>query len=224
MMNTPELILGGGVRGIALGVLVMENAGGTDDADILKRRKQELVASLREQYGSLGRAALKALHPMDVFTAYYRKFGYTYHVLPQLESVLRGKDIPDVLPPVAAMFMAELKNQLLTAGHDADKIAPPLTLLKSTGNELMASLSGKDVTTVPGDFMVSDREGVISAILRGCDSRTAVTPSTRNVLYTVYAPEGIARELVRHHLDDIEAYVRLYAEAPVTVLKEVYGV
>ena len=223
-MNLPELVFGGEVRGVCLGLLAIENAGGPDRAGALKRQKQALEASLRDAYGQLERPALKTLHPMDVFAAYYRKFGYTYHVLPQLESVLRGKEIPSILPPVTAMFMAELKNTLLTAAHDLDRLVPPLTLSRSTGDEILPSLSGKDTPTVPGDLMVSDGEGVISAILRGSDRRTAVMAETKNVLYTVYAPEGIERELVRQHLDNIEAYVGSYAEAPVTALKAVYGV
>ena len=222
-MKYPELMIDGTARGVLLGVLAVENAGGAAYKDGLIQRRHALEAELRERYGQLDRAALKALHPMDVYAAYYKRFGYTYHVLPQLESVLKGKDIPDVLPPVAAMFMAELRNMVLTAGHDLDRLVLPLTLAASTGKEILPSLSGRAVLTVPGDFMVSDREGVVSAVLRGCDRRTAVTAETKNVLYTAYAPEGIGRDLVLRHLDDIESYVRTYADAPATVIKEVYG-
>jgi DNA/RNA-binding domain of Phe-tRNA-synthetase-like protein len=222
-MRDIQIELTGAGPGMTLGVLAVENAAGTDNGT-LKEAKRDLEAALREQYGSRPRAELKALHPMDVYVAYYKRFGYTYHVLPQLESVAGGKEIPGVLPSVAAMFMAELKNMMLTAGHDLDKIAGPLTLCVSTGQEVMPTLSGKDAATIPGDFMVTDREGVISAILRGCDARTSITASTKNVIYTAYAPPGIDAALVRHHLDDIEASVRLYSDSPVTLLKEVYSV
>jgi DNA/RNA-binding domain of Phe-tRNA-synthetase-like protein len=159
---------------------------------------------------------------MDVYVAYYKKFGYTYHVLPQLESVAQGKDIPDVLPPVTAMFMAELKNMVLTAGHDLDKLVPPLRLARSTGNEVMPTLSGKELLPVQGDYMITDREGVISAILRGCDARTAMSAETKNVVYTAYAPAGIDPELVSKHLDDIVEYIRLFSDAPVIILKKLF--
>ena len=221
-MMTPVLEVSNAVHGMTLGVLAVQNAGGPDPEGRLKRLRQELELSLREKYGQTDRAALKATPPLDVYIAYYKKFGYTYHVLPQLESVARGKSIPDALPPVAAMFMAELKNMLLTAGHDLDKLVGPLTLARAAGDELMPAMSGKDVMMVAGDCMVTDREGVISAILRGCDRRTVITGATKNVLYTVYAPEGTGQEPVRRHLDDIESYIRAYAEAPVTLLKEIY--
>jgi DNA/RNA-binding domain of Phe-tRNA-synthetase-like protein len=208
--------------GMAIGVLAIRNIAGTDSGT-LKQNKQALEEELRKRYGLMARGEMKSLHPMDVYVAYYKKFGYTYHVLPQLESIVRGKDIPDVLPAVAAMFMAELKNMLLTAGHDLDKVVLPLRLMRSSGNEIMPALSGKDVTTVREDYMISDREGVISAILRGCDARTAMTGDTRNVIYTAYAPDGIDTVLIRRHLDDIEAYIRMMSKAPETLMKEVYN-
>jgi DNA/RNA-binding domain of Phe-tRNA-synthetase-like protein len=208
--------------GMTLGVLALGNIGGIDNSG-LKRAKEALEGAMREKYGQMTRAELKSLHPMDVYISYYKKFGYTYHVLPQMESILRGKDIPNVLPPVAAMFMAELKNMLLTAGHDLDKIVLPLRLTQSVGNEIMPTLSGRDVATVQGDYMITDQKGVISAILRGCDARTAISETTKNVLYTVYVPAGIDKECIRNHLDDIEAYVRSFSKAPEIILKEIYS-
>lgn len=206
---------------VSLGVLVMLNAGGASD-DGLAPAREALEASLRGHYGTRSRAELKALQPMDAFVAYYKKFGYTYHVLPQLESVVKGRDIPAVQPLVAAMFMAELKNMLLTAGHDLDKVEQPMRLQVSTGQETLVSLGGKEAMTVPGDLMVTDRSGVLSAVLRGADARTAITGETQNVVYTVYAPAGIEPALVRAHLDDIEAYVRLAAPGAVTEVKDIY--
>jgi DNA/RNA-binding domain of Phe-tRNA-synthetase-like protein len=213
--------LDGQYGAISLGVLVMRNTGGASDAGLAPAR-EALEASLRGRYGTLSRAELKALEPMDAFVAYYKKFGYTYHVLPQLESVVKGRDIPAVQPLVAAMFMAELKNMLLTAGHDLDKVEQPMRLQVSTGQETLVSLGGKEAMTVPGDLMVTDRSGVLSAVLRGADARTAITGETQNVVYTVYAPEGIEPALVRAHLDDIEAYVRLAAPDAVTEVKDIY--
>jgi DNA/RNA-binding domain of Phe-tRNA-synthetase-like protein len=203
------------------GILVMRGVGRTDAAGRLAEAKRTLENSLRERYALGGRAALKALHPMDAFVAYYKKFGDTYHVLAQLESVIKGREIPAVLPPVTAMFMAELKNMLLTAGHDLDKVELPMRLSVSSGQETMSLLGGKEVSTVPGDLMIIDRAGVLSAILRGADARTAISKTTQNVVYTVYASEGIEPELVLRHLDDIETYVRLFAPEAATEVKKI---
>lgn len=211
----------------SLGLLIVEGVRNTacsnrPDAVIIDRlaaAKHDLQYSLRGKYGQTDRSGLKALHPMDIYVSYYKKFGYTYHVLPQLESFLKGKAIPGGLPLVEAMFMAELKNMLLTAAHDLDKIKAPLKFVVTTGQDTYQSISGRDVTAVPGDFAVSDQEAIISSILRGPDQRTAITEQTSRVLYTVYAPPGVEYQLVSRHLDDIESYVRLFSEEAVTGLK-----
>ncbi len=133
-------------------------------------------------------------------------------MLPQLESVIKGKAIPGGLPLVEAMFMAEVKNMLLTAGHDYDKTRAPLSLRISTGDESYTTMNGKDVTTISGDFMIADHENVISSILRGPDQRTAITEETTRVIYTVYAPFGVEEHLVQEHLREIGTYVRIVSE------------
>jgi DNA/RNA-binding domain of Phe-tRNA-synthetase-like protein len=209
-------------RDVALGVLVMRNIRPAGDDNALAQAKKSLEQALRDRYGALTRAELKALHPMDMFVAYYKKHRDTYHVLPQLESILRGREIPEVLPPVTAMFMAELKNMLLTSGHDLALVQQPMRLEMTTGQDPMTSLGGKELLTIPGDFMVTDEAGVLSAILRGADARTAINEKTRDVVYTVYAPAGVENDTVISHLDDIEAYVRLFAPDVVTEEKGIY--
>ncbi|MCO1601965.1 phenylalanine--tRNA ligase beta subunit-related protein [Desulfosporosinus nitroreducens] len=118
--------------------------------------------------------------------------------------------------------MAELKNTFLTASHDLDKIKTPLSLKVSTGSESFTTLSGHNVTTIPGDIMIEDQEAIISSILRGPDLRTAITEHTTRVIYTVYAPFGVEEQLVREHLRDIESYVRIFSEKSITCLNQVF--
>jgi len=210
-----------GAAGCAIGILTVENLR-CPNGQALRPIRHALEAALREKYGTTARAELKSLHPMDAYISYYKKFGYTYHVLPQLESVARGKPIPDELPPVEVMFLAELKNMLLTAGHDLDQIKAPIRLQVADGKESYLSLSGRTVLTVPGDLMISDGESVISSILRGPDSRTAITEQTTRFLYTVYAPAGVEEALIERHLSDMEEYVRLLSDASVICRKEIF--
>lgn len=209
-----------GKKGIcSIGILIMENVLNEPSKDKLLSVRQEMEGMLRAKYENLTRGDLKALHPMDTYLSYYKKYGYTYHVLPQLESILKGKAIPGGFPLVEAMFMAEVKNMLLTAGHDLDKLIEPLCLRIATGNERFITMSGKEVTTISGDFMIMDRENIISSILRGPDHRTAITENTERVIFTVYAPLGVETQLVREHLEDIETYVRLCNKKAITTLK-----
>lgn len=205
-----------------IGILAMENVQNESSEDKLMSVRQELEDIIRLKYARASREDLKMLHPINSYISYYKKFGYTYHVLLQLESVIKGKHISSALPLVEAMFMAELKNMLLTAGHDYDKLRMPLSLRVSGGNESFTAMNGKEVTTVSGDLLIADQETVISSILRGQDLTTAITSQTTRVIYVVYAPIGIEAQSVLDHLKDIESYVRIASPDAVTCFKQIY--
>ncbi|MDW7670460.1 MAG: hypothetical protein SCK57_08980 [Bacillota bacterium] len=184
--------------------------------------KKELETALRKQYCDLPRKELKGLPPMDVYVAYYKRFGYTYHVLGQLESIIKGKGIPAELPLVQAMFMAEMKNLLLTAVHDLEKVKEPLKLLQATGEEHYRTLSGREVATVPGDAMIADQEDVISSILRGPDQRTCIDANSCGAVYIVYAPPGIEEGTILLHLNDLETFISAFAPEAETQSRQVW--
>jgi DNA/RNA-binding domain of Phe-tRNA-synthetase-like protein len=209
--------------GAVVGTLVMGNVTHPESHVALDQRKQELESQLRSRFAEGGRAAIKALPVIQAYDAYYARFKKTYHIQLQLESVaLKGKSVPRVAALVEAMFMAELKNLLLTAGHDLAAVQLPVRLDVSTGNERYVLLNGQEQVLRPGDMMVADAQGVISDVIYGPDQRTRITSSTRRVFFVVYAPPGIGEQSVHQHLQDIQANITLVApEAKVESL-EVY--
>jgi len=186
----------------------------------LDARISELENQLRSRFSGQDRATLKTLAPVQAYNAYFKRFGKTYHVLLQLESVaLKGKPIPRVSALVEAMFMAELKNLLLTAGHDLESVQPPVRLDVSDGGERYVMLNGREQALAPGDMMMVDAQGVISSVVYGPDHRTRITPDTRRVFFAVYAPPGIGEQAVAYHLQDIQSNVVLVSpEAEVEAL------
>lgn len=202
----------------------MRNVVNPEGHVALYKRKEELENQLRARFSSYDRAALKALPTLQAYNAYYKRYKKTYHVQLQLESVVfKGKPIPRVAALVEAMFMAELKNLLLTAGHDLGVVQPPVKLDVAQGDERYVRLNGQEQELKPGDMMIADAEGVISCVLYGPDYRTRITPDTRQVLFTVYAPPGIGEQAVYDHLRDIRANVLLVAPQADVELLEVYG-
>jgi DNA/RNA-binding domain of Phe-tRNA-synthetase-like protein len=198
--------------GAAQGLLVMRNVANPEHHPELEKRKAELEEQLRARFAGHDKAALAALPSVQPYVAYYGQFKKTYHVLLQLESVaLKGKPLPRVAALVEAMFMAELKNQLLTAGHDLDALREPLRLDVARGDERYTLLNGREETLKAGDMFIADAEGVTSSILYGPDRRTRLTPDTRSVLFTVYAPPRIEPSAVRQHLADLRANVLVIA-------------
>jgi len=194
------------------GVLVMRAVSNPAHHTGLESQKAALEERLRAQFSGQDRAAL-ASHPvLQAYGEYYRRFKKTYHIQLQLESiVLKGKSIPGVAALVEAMFMAEMQDLLLTAGHDLDVLQLPLRLDVATGSEQYLLLRGEEQALKPGDMMISDQKGIISSIVYGPDQRTQITPATQNAIFTVYAPPGIDEQAVVEHLQHIKDNVMIFA-------------
>ena len=148
--------------GAAVGILAMRNVANPEHDAELERRKEELESQLRTRFAGSNRASLLALPTLQAYDAYLSRFKKTYHVQLQLESVaFKGKPIPRVAALVEAMFMAELKNLLLTAGHDLDAVQPPVRLNVSNGSERYIMLNGREQVLKPGDMLIADAQGVV---------------------------------------------------------------
>jgi DNA/RNA-binding domain of Phe-tRNA-synthetase-like protein len=208
--------------GAAAGVLAMGHVANPEQHAGLEEVKHELEAEIRASFSS--REELRALERLQAYKAYYRRFKKTYHVQMQLESVvLKGKSIPRIAALVEAMFMAELKNLLLTAGHDLDAVQVPAKLDIAQGTERYVRINGQEQQLKAGDMFISDALDVLSAVIYGPARHARILPSTRRALFTVYAPPGIGEEAVEQHLRDMESYVRLIAPEAETELLQVYG-
>jgi len=191
----------------------------------LESQKVALEEQLRAQFAGQDRTAI-ASHPvLRAYSEYYRQFKKTYHIQLQLESILlKGKSIPSVAALVESMFMAEMQDMLLTAGHDLDTLRLPLKLDVATGAERYILLRGEEQILKPGDMLISDQESVISSIIYGPDQRTQITPNTQNVIFTVYAPPGIDEQMVLEHLQHIKDNIMVFApQAQVGHLKVYKG-
>jgi len=207
-----------------VGVLVLRNASNPAHHIELERQKAELEEELRARFAGQDRATIASHPTLKVYGEYYKSFKKTYHVQLQLESiVLKGKSIPTVASLVECMFMAEVKNMLLTAGHDLDTLQLPLTLDVTQGTESYMLMRGVEQVVKAGDMMISDQVGIISDIIYGPDQRTQITESTRNVVFTVYAPTGIDKLAIVQHLQDMRDYVKVIVPQVQIELLEVYG-
>ncbi len=207
--------------GAAVGILAMAGVANPQQIPALDKRKAELENELREQYQDFDRPTMRSLPTLDAYSNYYRRFKKTYHVQLQLESVVfKEKSIPQVAALVEAMFMAELKNLILTAGHDLAKLRMPVGIHVANGSERFIRLDNQEQQLKEGDMFIADAEGILSSVIYGPDRRTQITANTRHALFTAYAPPGIAISTVISHLHDIKANVNLIApDAQVEMLQ-----
>lgn len=209
-------------QGASVGLMIVRNVNNDEHCEALEQSKRQLENRLRAIFTS--KEELSGRFPISIYSNYYKKYKKTYHVLKQIESIVfKDKEIPFVAPVVEAMFMAELKNGLLTAGHDYDALKTPLTLDAATGNETYLLINGKEQAVKPHDMMISDQAGIISSIIHGPDLRTRILPETRKAAFVVYAPEGISKDAVSNHLSDIYTYIKVVSPDAGIEHQEVYS-
>lgn len=208
--------------GAQAGFLALQNVSNPGLCPPLESRKQALENELRLHFGAENAAALPGWGPLPAYASYYRAFDKTYHVLGQLKSVaVKGKAIPSVAALVEAMFIAELHNGLLTAGHDLARISGTVRIAAAQGGETYLGLRGETLTLKPGDMYIADQVGILSAILGGPDGRTPIQADTQAVLFTVYAPAGIPQAAVQAHLDEIDTLVHLISPQASLLYKQI---
>jgi DNA/RNA-binding domain of Phe-tRNA-synthetase-like protein len=198
--------------GAMVGILTMYGLLNPDVDTGLQNRAAEVQAQIRERFAGFDRTQLVAIPTLQAYASYYKRFGKTYHVQLQLESVLfKGKSITGPSAIVQAMFIAELKNQLLTAGHDLETVRGSISIDVTLGSERYTTLSGAEQTLKAGDMFIRDEESVLSSVIHGPDQRTRITSGMQSALFTVYAPPGIAKADLKTHLADLEANVRVFS-------------
>lgn len=193
--------------GASAGYLVLGNVSNPACCESLEESKRKLEATLRTRF--LRKENLSLDPAMAAYSNYYKRHKKTYHVLQQLESIIfKGKSIPRVAGLVEAMFMAELKNGLLTAGHDYAALQGSLLLDVAAGDESYVLINKREQLAKAGDMKMSDSRGMISSVIHGPDFRTRIVPETKKVVFTVYAPSDISQQTVANHLTDIYAFVK----------------
>jgi DNA/RNA-binding domain of Phe-tRNA-synthetase-like protein len=204
-----------------VGILLVGNVDNSPRVTPLDQRKRAIESHLRHTFAEFSRTDLLELTVLQAYRTYYKKFGKTYHVQLQLESIVhKGKSLPNVSPLVDANFAAELETLILTAGHDADLLEAPLTIDATRGGETFTQINGSVQSLKPQDMMMSDAKGIICTIIYGQDARTPISPNTRRALYVAYAPAGISGAIVQQQLDCIHENILLAApEAEVELIK-----
>ncbi|UWD49470.1 phenylalanine--tRNA ligase beta subunit-related protein [Clostridioides difficile] len=193
---------------IKFGVMIVNMTYSTPDKENFLLLKNAEIENIIIQNPEYNRKEKIKTEPLSNYIKYYKKFKKTYPILLQLESLLlKSKGIPNVSIPIQAMFLAELKNLLLTAGHDLDKIESPFKIDLANGEEHFYGIGEREQVLTKDDLFLSDNRGILSSILNGPDNRTQITKETKNILYFVYGPDGISENQIYNHLNDIKDYI-----------------
>lgn len=226
MSDAPLLVVDPAWRaahpGAAVGVLAMRNVHNPASHDALNDLATALEDEVRARFGEMERSDLRNTPPLPAYAAYYKRWGQRYHVGMQFESVAqKGKPLPRVAALVEAMFIAELRNLLLTGGHDLDELELPLRIDAGDG-EAFLSPSSAEMTVKQDDMFIADaQDRVLSAIVTGPSNVARISPKTTAIIVYVYAPPGVDLARIEAHLDEIRRNVRLIAPDAEVVGREI---
>ncbi len=170
----------------------------------LEEEKRKLEIFIRENY--------KDIENIDIikdYNKFFKKYGKTYPIQFQIKSIVKGKSFPTRSTIVEAMFMAELKNMYLTAGHDLDSLKGILNTKLANGTEECVKINGERQKLELGDIITMDDEGIISSVLYGPDYRTQITNKTKNCLFFSYFLYGENNNNIKRHFKDIMENIRI---------------
>ena len=208
--------------GASVGLIAMRGVTNPASNDRLNELASALETEVRSRLGTADRETIRATPPLPAYAAYYKRWGQRYHVAMQFESVAqKGKAVPRVAALVEAMFIAELRSLLLTAGHDLDALELPVHLTIGSGESFTAP-NGQETTVKAGDMFIADARGrVLSAIITGPSDLSRIGPETTAALFFTYAPPGVDPAQVDAHLDEIERNVRLIGPEVEVVAREI---
>ena len=98
------------------GSLIVKDLVNKKKNDNLEQRKRKLEKSLRE------RRIPVTDHVIEKYQNHFKKWDKSYPIEFQIQTVINGRQLPQVSVLVDSMFHAELKNRILTSGHDLDLI------------------------------------------------------------------------------------------------------
>jgi DNA/RNA-binding domain of Phe-tRNA-synthetase-like protein len=208
--------------GASVGLIAMRGVANPASNDTLNDLATALETDVRSRFESADRETIRATPPLPAYAAYYKRWGQRFHVAMQLESVAqKGKALPRVAALVEAMFIAELRNLLLTAGHDLDALQLPVRLSVGVGESFTVP-SGQETSVKSGDMAIADARGrVLSAIVTGPSDLARIGPETTAALFYTYAPPGVDSGLVDAHLHEIERNVRLISPDGKVLAREI---
>jgi DNA/RNA-binding domain of Phe-tRNA-synthetase-like protein len=185
------------------GGLTVKSVPNRERHEGLEERKRRLEREIREAYPDVDDDVIRG------YDSYFKRWGKTYPIEFQIESIKKGRSLPRVSVLVDGMFMAELKNRILTSGHDLDAIRGSLSFDISDEGERYLKLNGKEQGLPMSDVVLRDEAGILASVLYGPARRTSISPRTRNALYFAWCPHGMGDERITEHLADLLSNLRL---------------
>jgi DNA/RNA-binding domain of Phe-tRNA-synthetase-like protein len=180
------------------GNLIVREVPNRKRNEILEERKRTLEREIKEKYTEVDKDTI-----IQYYNTYFKLWRKTYPIEYQIKTVKSGGKFPQVSVLVDCMFIAELKNRVLTSGHDLDEIKGGLTFDISQGGEQYLKIDGRKQELKKNDVVLKDNEGILASILFGPARRTSISLKTKNALFFAWCPYVMDEEIIMRHLNEI---------------------
>lgn len=180
------------------GNLIIREVPNRKRNEILEERKRTLERDIKEKYADVDKDSM-----IHYYNNYFKLWRKTYPIEYQIKTVKSGGKFPQVSVIVDCMFIAELKNRILTSGHDLDEIKGDLTFDISQGGEQYLKIDGRKQELKKNDVVLKDNEGILASILYGPARRSSISRKTKNVIFFAWCPYTMDENIIMRHLSDI---------------------
>jgi len=166
---------------LKVGIIIIRDVVNKDFDPTLESKKRDAELFIRNNL-----LDFTNLPRVKSYNRFYKKYDKKFPIEYQLKSIISGKSIPTISVLVESMFLSELLNQVLVAGHDLNYLEGDLFLDLAQGNEEYTKISGEKQIVKKDDIILKDAKGIIASVLYGPDFRTRVTKHTTSVVYMGY--------------------------------------
>ena len=180
------------------GNLIIRDVPNRKRNEFLEERKRTLEREIKEKYAEVDKDVI-----IHYYNTYFKLWKKSYPIEYQIKTVKSGGRFPQVSVIVDCMFIAELKNRILTSGHDLDEIKGDLTFDISQGGEQYLKIDGRKQELKKNDIVLKDNEGILASILYGPARRTSISQKTKNSLFFAWCPYTMDENIILRHLNDI---------------------
>ena len=198
------------------GSLLVKNVVNKKQDSKLNERKKILQEDVKTRYEDTSVDEI-----LQSYKEHFKRWNKSYPIEYQIQSVLKGKNLPNVSVLVDSMFHAELKNRILTSGHNLDELIGNLVFGLSVGTEQYLKIDGNTQQLKAGDILLHDDKDILANILYGPAKRSTITLQTNNVLYLAWSPGNIDTQRVRSHLEDLLSNLQIVygpVDAKITII------
>jgi DNA/RNA-binding domain of Phe-tRNA-synthetase-like protein len=175
-------------------------------------RKQEVFSELKGKYGGV---QITEIPEVKAYRSFFKLMGAdpsSYRPAPEylLRRMLDDR-FPAINNLVDSCLLASLEHFISGGVYDVLKLkGEPRTTLAVEGEKPFELIDGRKLVPRPGEIILRDDQGIISAYTLGDSKLAKITYGTSKALVVLWSAPGIPKENMEAAVESIGIYARKY--------------